>query len=55
MLGFMTHKSTLQTFKFKFASEGVILGYYYVQPICSPTRGRLLTGMYPMHTGKNTL
>ena len=39
----------------KFASEGVILDNYYVQPICSPTRGALLTGMYPIHTGKNAL
>ena len=37
----------------KFASEGVILDNYYVQPICSPTRGALPSGMYPIHTGKN--
>ena len=37
----------------KLASEGVILDNYYVQPICSPTRGALLSGMYPIHTGKN--
>ena len=30
----------------KLVSEGVILDKYYVQPICSPTRGALLTGMY---------
>ena len=34
----------------KLVSEGVILDNYYVQPICSPTRGALLTGMYPIHT-----
>ena len=39
----------------KIVSEGVILGKYYVQPICSPTRGALLTGMYPTHTGKKSL
>ena len=39
----------------KFASEGVILDNYYVQPICFPARGTLLTGMYPLHTGKNAL
>ena len=39
----------------KFASEGVILDNYYVQPICFPARGALLTGMYPLHTGKNAL
>ena len=53
MLGFMPHKSTPNIDKF--ASEGVILDNYYVQPICFPTRGALLTGMYPIHTGKNAL
>ena len=28
----------------KLVSEGIILDNYYVQPICSPTRGALLTG-----------
>ena len=36
----------------KLASEGVILDNYYVMPICTPTRSALLTGMYPIHTGK---
>ena len=39
----------------KLVSEGVILDKYYVQPICSPTRGALLTGMYPTRTGKKSL
>lgn len=34
------------------AYEGVILENYYVQPICSPTRSALLSGRYPIHTGK---
>ena len=55
MLGFTVHKSTLQTWINLIASEGVILDNYYVQPICSPTRGALLTGMYPTHTGKKSL
>ena len=38
----------------KLASDGVILDNYYVLPICSPTRSALLTGMYPIHTGKFT-
>lgn len=37
----------------KLASEGVVLDSYYVQPICSPTRGALLSGRYPIHIGKN--
>ena len=36
----------------KLASEGLILDNYYVQPVCSPTRGALLSGMYPIHLGK---
>ena len=36
----------------KLASDGVVLENYYVQPICSPTRGALLSGKYPIHIGK---
>ena len=39
----------------KLVSEGVIPDNYYVQPICSPSRGALLTGMYPIHTGKKSM
>lgn len=47
------HGSKIQTPNIaKFASEGVILDNYYVVPICTPTRSALLTGMYPIHTGK---
>jgi arylsulfatase A-like enzyme len=35
----------------RLAEEGVILDNYYVQPMCTPTRGALLTGKYPIHTG----
>lgn len=33
------------------AFNGVILNNHYVQPICSPTRGALMTGFSPIHTG----
>ncbi|XP_076803610.1 arylsulfatase B-like isoform X2 [Clavelina lepadiformis] len=33
------------------AEKGVKLENYYVQPICSPTRGQLLSGRYQIHTG----
>ncbi|XP_045159647.1 arylsulfatase J-like [Mercenaria mercenaria] len=33
------------------ATTGVRLENYYVQPICTPTRGQLLTGRYQIHTG----
>lgn len=33
------------------AYDGQILNNYYVNPICSPSRSALMTGMYPIHTG----
>ena len=32
-------------------AESARLDSYYVQPLCSPTRGAMLTGRYPSHTG----
>jgi len=33
------------------ARDGVLLNNYYVQPVCSPTRGSLMTGRYPYRLG----
>lgn len=33
------------------ARKGVMLGQYYTQPICTPSRGALLTGQYPVNLG----
>ncbi len=33
------------------AAAGARLEQYYVQPVCSPTRGALMTGRYPMRLG----
>jgi len=35
----------------RLAAEGTRLENYYVQPVCSPTRGTILSGRYPSHTG----
>ncbi|XP_040277324.1 arylsulfatase B [Bufo bufo] len=32
-------------------SQGVELGSYYVQPLCTPSRSQLLSGRYQIHTG----
>ena len=36
------------------ANSGVILNNYYVMPVCSPTRSAIMTGRYPIHTGKSS-
>ena len=47
------HGSKIHTPNIDFlAKDGVILDNYYVQPVCTPARGALMTGRYPIHTGK---
>ena len=35
--------------------QGVSLNQYYVQPVCSPTRGSLLSGKFPLHLGYDSV
>ena len=35
----------------KLVEGGVLLDNYYVQQVCTPTRGSVMTGRYPIHTG----
>jgi len=34
------------------ANDGMILEGHYVLPVCSPTRSALMSGFYPIHTGR---
>ncbi len=46
------HDSKIETPNIdKLAKSGVQLNQFYAQPVCSPTRGALLTGRYPMRLG----
>lgn len=50
------HGSGIETpFCDQLAREGLYLDNYYVLPTCSPTRGALLSGKYPLHTGLHTV
>lgn len=35
--------------------KGVSLTSYYVQPVCSPTRGSLLSGKFPLNLGYDSV
>jgi len=36
----------------KLAKDGIILESHYVMHVCTPTRAALMTGYYPIHTGR---
>src|SRR5688572_6691227 len=46
------HGSDIQTPHLdRLADSGVKLEQFYVQPVCTPTRAALMTGLYPMRLG----
>ena len=51
-VGFMGNKDIHTPQLDKLAQTGVVLESLYAQPICSPTRAALLTGRYPVSTGR---
>lgn len=54
-VGFHSTGSKIETPRLDaLAAGGVKLENYYVQQVCTPTRGSLLTGKYPIHTGMQT-
>lgn len=50
-VGFMGGKDIQTPHLDKLAAAGARLESFYVQPVCSPTRGALMTGRYPMRYG----
>jgi arylsulfatase A-like enzyme len=53
-LGYTGHSSIATPSIDAMATEGVILGHYYVMQCCSPTRSAIMTGRYNIRYGLQT-
>ncbi|XP_072030889.1 arylsulfatase B-like [Amphiura filiformis] len=52
-VGFHEGSEIKTPFMDELASSGVRLDNYYVQPVCSPSRASIMTGLYTSHNGIN--
>lgn len=46
-----TNDEVIAPYMMDLASNGLILDNYYAQPVCSPSRGAVMTGNFPFHSG----
>ena len=46
-----TNSEVVAPYMMDLATNGVILDNYYAQPVCSPSRGAVMTGNYAWHNG----
>ena len=50
-VGYNNHPHVKTPFLDEMASTGLRMDYFYAQPVCSPTRGNVLTGRHPNRYG----